>query len=163
MTDTRNNDIATIPRSEPTAVQSVNRPLSTADLASVEQPVQANDITQSPTQDQMRAEGGFPPRVPPMAMQNPADEKAPLFAHDRAQDFRSRWNTIQTGFVDEPRRTVEQADTLVAEVIQQLAKSFADERGKLEHDWSRGNDVSTEDLRLGLRRYRSFFDRLLTM
>ncbi|MGN6563642.1 MAG: hypothetical protein ACTHMU_13375, partial [Thermomicrobiales bacterium] len=91
------------------------------------------------------------------------DEAASLLAEDEAQDFRSRWDTVQTGFVDEPRRSVEQADALVAEVMQRLAKLFADERGSLEAQWGRGEDVSTEDLRVALRRYRAFFDRLLSV
>jgi hypothetical protein len=65
--------------------------------------------------------------------------------------------------VDEPRRSVEQADGLVAEVIKRLANSFADERAKLEGQWGRGDNVSTEDLRISLRRYRAFFDRLLNV
>jgi hypothetical protein len=75
--------------------------------------------------------------------------------------YRKRWETVQTGFVDEPRRAVEQADALVAEVIRELVGSFAEERGRLEAQWSKGNEASTEDLRVALRRYRSFFDRLL--
>ncbi|HEY7065082.1 MAG TPA: hypothetical protein VII06_26640 [Chloroflexota bacterium] len=92
------------------------------------------------------------------------DEKqaAALFSADETHRFRDRWDDVQTGFVDEPRRAVEQADQLVAEVMKRLAEIFAGERSKLEGQWSRGNDVSTEDLRLALRRYRSFFDRLLT-
>ena len=70
---------------------------------------------------------------------------------------------MQTGFVDEPRRSVEQADELVAEVIKDLASTFSDERTKLEHQWDQGDKVSTEDLRLVLRRYRSFFDRFLSI
>jgi hypothetical protein len=68
----------------------------------------------------------------------------------------------QTSFVDEPRRTVEEGDTLVAELMQRLANSFAEERQSLETQWDRGDDVSTEDLRVALQRYRSFFDRLLS-
>jgi len=86
-----------------------------------------------------------------------------LFPEKEGADFRNRWTEIQTGFVDEPRRAVEQADALVAEVIKRLANSFADERGKLESQWGRGDNVSTEDLRVSLRRYRSFFDRLLNV
>ncbi len=86
-----------------------------------------------------------------------------LFAGDQAQRFRSEWNDIQITFVDEPRGAVEKADGLVARVIQQLAQVFADERARLEGEWSRGGDVSTEDLRLALQRYRSFFDRLLSV
>jgi hypothetical protein len=70
---------------------------------------------------------------------------------------------VQSGFVDEPRHAVEQADGLVAETIKRLAEVFAEERSQLETQWSRGEDVSTEDLRLALRRYRSFFDRLLSV
>jgi len=94
-----------------------------------------------------------------------AEEAAgsPLFPEKDANDFRTRWTDIQTGFVDEPRRSVEQADALVAEVIKRLADSFAAERSKLEGQWGRGDDVSTEDLRVALRRYRSFFDRLLSV
>jgi hypothetical protein len=85
----------------------------------------------------------------------------PLFAADEAERFRTRWNEIQTSFVDEPRRCVEQADNLVAEAMKRLAEGFASQRSELEHQWDRGSDVSTEDLRQTLRRYRSFFDRLL--
>src|SRR5438874_8693470 len=88
---------------------------------------------------------------------------ATLFPEEETKDFRGRWTDIQTGFVDEPRRAVEQADALVAEVIKRLANSFAEERSKLEGQWGRGDDVSTEDLRVSLRRYRSFFDRLLSV
>jgi len=87
----------------------------------------------------------------------------PLFPSDQADSFKVRWMQIQSGFVDEPRKAVEQADQLIAEVMKALAGSFADERRDLEQQWDRGGDVSTEDLRLGLRRYRSFFDRLLSV
>ena len=76
-------------------------------------------------------------------------------------ELRERWGDIQTGFVDEPRRAVEEADALVAELMQRLAESFSRERQTLEEQWDRGDDVSTEDLRVALQRYRSFFDRLL--
>ena len=78
-------------------------------------------------------------------------------------DLRHRWDEIQTAFVDEPRQAVERADRLVAETITQLAESFATQRTNLEHQWDRGDEVSTEELRQLLRRYRSFFDRLLTV
>lgn len=76
--------------------------------------------------------------------------------------MRARWEAIQAGFVDEPRRAVEDADALVAQVIRQLAESFAAERARLEAQWSRGDQVSTEDLRVALQRYRSFFQDLLS-
>jgi hypothetical protein len=84
-----------------------------------------------------------------------------LFPENEAKDFHTRWTEIQTAFVDEPRRAVEQADSLVAEVIKRLANSFAEERSKLDGQWGRGDNVSTEDLRVALQRYRAFFDRLL--
>src|SRR6185295_16199833 len=76
-----------------------------------------------------------------------------LFPAGEATSFRARWTEAQTGFVDEPRTAVEQADGLVAEMMQRLAQVFADERSKLEVQWSRGDDISTEDLRVALRRY----------
>jgi hypothetical protein len=90
-------------------------------------------------------------------------EAAPLFSSSEANDLRARWDAIQVGFVDEPRRAVEQADKLVAGTMKRLAEIFADERSKLEGQWDQGENVSTEDLRLGLRRYRSFFSRLLSL
>jgi hypothetical protein len=84
-----------------------------------------------------------------------------LFPENESKDFHKRWTDIQTAFVDEPRRAVERADELVAEVIKRLADSFAQERSKLEGQWGRGDNVSTEDLRVALQRYRAFFDRLL--
>ena len=89
------------------------------------------------------------------------DDTPQLFERDESSGYQSRWETIQTNFVDDPRRTVEEADELVAEVMRQLAESFAAERERLEQQWGRGEDVSTEDLRIALQRYRSFFQRLL--
>jgi hypothetical protein len=92
-----------------------------------------------------------------------ADEaREPLLDTGQASSFTERWREIQVDFVDRPRESVEQADSLVAELMQRLASSFADERGRLEQQWEGGDDVSTEDLRVALTRYRSFFDRLLS-
>jgi len=87
----------------------------------------------------------------------------PLFDKGESEEFRSRWYAIQSGFVDEPRKAVQEADELVATVMKRLAEVFAGERERLERDWDQGDDVSTEDLRVALRRYRSFFDRLLAV
>jgi hypothetical protein len=97
------------------------------------------------------------------AAKGEAEAAASLFPTDQASGYRSRWQEIQTGFVDEPKAAVQEADTLVAEVMRQLARTFADERRQLEAQWSEGEEISTEDLRLALRRYRSFFDRLLSV
>jgi hypothetical protein len=77
--------------------------------------------------------------------------------------LRTRWKEIQTAFVDEPRKAVEQADGLVASAMKRLAEVFAQERSGLEQQWDRGDSVSTEDLRVALQRYRAFFDRLLSV
>lgn len=134
-----------------------DRELSTADLADAADRVARRD-----------ADSGLADRE--VAMSRGRDQ-APdaaadwtgtsLLADDIVSDLRDRWTDIQTGFVDEPRRAVEEADVLVAEAIKRLAESFADARSRLEQDWSRGADVSTEELRLALQRYRAFFGRLL--
>jgi hypothetical protein len=87
----------------------------------------------------------------------------PPFSESEMGEFRSQWSRIQTGFVDEPRRTVEDADKLVAAVMQHIAEVFANERSGLEKQWDRGDNVSTEDLRIALQRYRSFLERLLKL
>jgi len=87
----------------------------------------------------------------------------PLFADADSSGYRSRWLEVQSQFVDDPRQAVERADTLVAELMQKLAETFAAERSELEQEWDRGGKVSTEDLRVALQRYRSFFDRLLSL
>ncbi len=86
-----------------------------------------------------------------------------LFPDNEVRDMRSRWDKIQTGFVDEPRQAVKQADELVASAMKRIAEQFSQERSELEKQWDRGDDVSTEDLRVALQRYRGFFDRLLSV
>lgn len=88
--------------------------------------------------------------------------REPLFSGDDAERFRSRWQEVQANFVDEPRQAVQDADGLVAELMQRLAETFSEERSSLESQWDSGEDASTEDLRVALQRYRSFFDRLLS-
>jgi hypothetical protein len=90
-------------------------------------------------------------------------ELSPLFSDETERELRTQWHEIQTGFVDEPRRAVKQADELVARLMQQLAQGFSDQRNSLERQWERAEKISTEDLRLALRRYRSFFQRLLSI
>ena len=97
----------------------------------------------------------------PLSREPETATREPLLPGDQTGGFRERWHEIQAGFVDEPRTSVQQADQLVADLMQQLARSFAAEHGRLESQWDRGDDVSTEDLRVALTRYRSFFDRLL--
>jgi hypothetical protein len=84
-----------------------------------------------------------------------------LLPADRTSGYRERWEEIQSRFVDDPRSSVEQADKLVIEVVQDLQTTFGSERSALEDQWQRGDDIQTEDLRVALQRYRTFFDRLL--
>lgn len=90
-------------------------------------------------------------------------ERNPLFPEAELNGLRQQWQEAQTQFVDDPRTAVRRADELVASLMKRLAEIFAAEREKLERDWDKGEEVSTEDLRQALRRYRSFFDRLLTV
>ena len=87
----------------------------------------------------------------------------PLFPGAELETLRTRWKEVQTAFVDEPRKAVEQADGLVASAMKRLAEVFSEERSRLEKQWDRGDSVSTEDLRVALQRYRAFFDRLLSV
>lgn len=92
-----------------------------------------------------------------------SDRATPLFSGTEANGFNSRWDSVQVAFVDEPRQAVEKADELVASAMKRLAEVFAEERARLEEQWDRGDSVSTEDLRVALQRYRSFFRRLLAV
>lgn len=165
--------------------ESDNKQLSTADLAGrgerrrdPEQRMQPQSVAASGSrpdlQDERLRREGSPSSEPgehPLATARPTDfdspavpadgQPAPLFSESEVGGFHSRWSEIQLAFVDEPRQAVEDADNLVASVMKKLAEGFATERAGLEGQWDRGDSVSTEDLRVALQRYRSFFDRLL--
>jgi hypothetical protein len=85
----------------------------------------------------------------------------PLLPTADAGTFRERWYELQTAFVDDPREAVQEAHSLVGELMQSLSQTFAREREALEERWSGGGEPSTEDLRVALQRYRTFFERLL--
>jgi len=91
------------------------------------------------------------------------EQQAQLLEPGDRESMTARWRDVQADFVDHPRQAMQDADALVAGLMQQLAKTFADERSQLEAQWSRGDDVSTEDLRVSLQRYRAFFERLLSV
>jgi hypothetical protein len=119
------------------------------------------------TDDMARTRPVEPPREEALreevhALKDGKDHSA-LLAENVGSEFRTAWDKIQVSFVDEPRKAVEQADSLVAQVMQHIARTFSDERKNLEAQWSRGDDVSTEDLRIALQRYRTFFTRLLSV
>lgn len=153
------------------------RKLSTADLAT---PAARTDTGEGPLEHEVGPvvagpearrvatdDAGQPvPQLPPASPQQQRvedEEASALFADDECKGLWKRWDDIQAGFVDEPRKAVQDADSLVAETMQQLANMFARERNGLEQQWGRGDDVSTEDLRIAFRRYRSFFKRLLSV
>jgi hypothetical protein len=140
----------------------MNTALTTADLAAAEKATSVE-----------RDQRGEPKPRQTESAAAPADERrksaveddvlAPLFSPEMTKDFRSRWDVIQTGFVDDPKQAVRQGDELVAQVMQSLAESFSRERTKLEGQWDQPDEASTENLRVALRRYRSFFKRLLSL
>ena len=133
------------------------RELSTADLA---RPTEASDRAV----DNPREAG--PPPSPDLGYAHPdtgSNGRVMLFGHDESERLRTQWGDIQAGFVDAPRAAVERADALVAETMKRMAEMFATERANLEQQWDRGDNVTTEDLRVALQRYRAFFDRLLSV
>ena len=148
--------------------------LSTADIAT-QQPADTAPVDRrdrngidsagdaSPPDVQRSADVAAPTADPaPTGHAQNASTTGPLLATEHSEAFRARWTDVQTDFVDSPRKSVEKADALVAELMQHLAKTFADERGQLERQWDRGDDIATDDLRTAFQRYRSFFERLLS-
>ena len=130
--------------------------LGTRDLASAPESRREDEAPEPAERDRATATGA------PESGIGDESENTTLLPDDESEAFGRRWEELQTGFVDEPRRTVEEADALVASVMQRVAEGFAHERERLEEQWGRGEDVSTEDLRVALQRYRSFFRRLLS-
>jgi len=137
-----------------------DRRMSTADLADAARREHDGDEAQRARE---RERFGRPDGADRPGNGHAPDERVALFDDRELTDLRGRWDGIQGNFVDDPRHAVEEADALVAQTIQRLAESFANGRARLEQQWSRGDRVSTEDLRLALTRYRSFFQRLLAM
>ena len=130
-----------------------NEQITTADLAQGKRPVPAGEVRGPQAVGRERE----------LQPESRGNDATPLFPENELEGLRTRWKEIQTGFVDEPRKAVEQADGLVASAMKRLAEVFAEERSGLEQQWDRGDSVSTEDLRVALQRYRTFFDRLLSV
>lgn len=122
------------------------------------------DVVDTP-EEELENERPIEERIPENKTQTAThnDELVPLFEEDAARKFRSRWLAIQSKFVDDPGDSVKQADDLVADVIKNVTMNFANRRVSLEKQWNGGDNTSTEDLRIALKQYRSFFDRLLTL
>ncbi len=119
------------------------------------------DTPEDRAEDERRVEERVPENKTPRTAVK--EELESLFEKGEAEKFRSRWLDIQNRFVDDPRDSAKQADDLVADVIKSITMSFSDRRVALEKQWNSGSNVSTEDLRVAVKRYRSFFDRLLTL
>jgi len=122
------------------------------------------DVVDTP-EEELENEQHIEERIPENKTQTDTrnDELVPLFEEDAARKFRSRWLAIQSKFVDDPGDSVKQADDLVADVIKNVTMNFANRRVSLEKQWNGGDNTSTEELRVALKQYRSFFDRLLTL
>ena len=162
------NKLTTADIANPQRTTPLNANQNMPDL-SPEKPVSRQDNSPGFASGQSTTASGQPgaPVANPNPGAGPAGTKThqdagPLFAENELRDFRARWDQAQGAFVDEPRKAVEQADSLVASLVHHIAEQFANERAGLEKQWDRGDDVSTEDLRQALKRYRAFFDRLLS-
>lgn len=131
--------------------------ISTAALA------HADDVEQQGSTDTRAEERNGREAAAQSGQRSDTDERTALFSPEETNSLRGQWDSIQVGFVDEPRQAVERADQLVAGAMKRLAEMFAAERSRLEGQWDRGDSVSTEELRLALRRYRAFFGRLLSV
>jgi hypothetical protein len=137
--------------------------LSTADMVSAGQAPAPEETREERPTNVRHIERAAPAESAQRAGDGAPERPAALLPGEEASDLRGRWDTIQTGFVDEPRRAVQDADNLVAQTMKRVAEIFARERETLEQQWSEGHNVSTEDLRIAMKRYRSFFDRLLSV
>ncbi|WKG05364.1 hypothetical protein [Mycolicibacterium sp. HK-90] len=116
---------------------------------------QGTDVEPAPREAESPAPAG--------EARTPTEDNTLLFADEHRSGLHSRWNDVQAAFVDDPKAAVQKADNQVAEVVEELTASFADTRSRLEAQWARGEDASTEDLRVALQRYRDFFQRLLSV
>jgi hypothetical protein len=119
--------------------------------------------TRSDGRSDTRADGRSGPKPDDARPDGRSEKLDALFTPEATREFRSQWTDIQARFVDDPRQAVRDGDELVARVMKSLAESFASERNRVESQLRDGGDASTELLRVALRRYRSFFERLLTL
>ncbi|MBB5960012.1 hypothetical protein FHS29_006634 [Saccharothrix tamanrassetensis] len=144
------------PRTDEPAVDDRTYDEPTADQPTADQPTADEPVTGTPTADARTGSAQS-------ADQSPRSDDEPLFTSDEADGYQVEWRALQADFVDDPRDAVQRADELVAQVIQSLATTFSEHKRSLEGQWQEGGQADTEELRLALRRYRSFFDRLLSV
>lgn len=161
----------TIPTDQMIPDESTESPTSQSDSVQVETPpsaasvdppranVEPVELPDRPDEDNVPTAG-----QPQAAASGPdTATEISLFGETELSGFRSRWDDVQAAFVDDPRGCVQKADGLVAEVVDALTAGFSEARSRMEAQWTRGEEVSTEDLRLALKRYREFFQRLLAV
>ena len=140
-----------------------NTGLSTAALAHADEPIEQKLVERRDDGRDMSASVDNRVNATAQPSESETDGQEALFSQDESKELYAKWDAVQVGFVDEPRQAVERADSLVAGAMKRLAEIFAEERARLEGQWDRGDSVSTEELRLALRRYRAFFGRLLSI
>jgi hypothetical protein len=163
----------TPPVGEHTARDVSADPSAAADEASLPSsapsPVVGDEQTPSPSPDPANASGGAATgaEAPAAAEHASVDPESSteelLFADDELAELRGRWGAVQAAFVDDPKDCVQKADVLVSDLVEQLTTGFSHARSRLEEQWARGEEVSTEDLRVALMHYREFFERLLAV
>jgi hypothetical protein len=144
----------TQPQTQPLDVQ-------TRAASSVDPSVAGTEPPSSETPPAAQAEPAAPAQHAAVERESSTEEV--LFAEDELADMRSRWAGVQAAFVDDPKDCVQKADVLVSDLVDQLTAGFAHARSRLEEQWARGEEASTEDLRVALMHYREFFERLLAV
>jgi hypothetical protein len=130
----------------------------------VDVPVSDDAVNVPPTGGEERAQAPVAPTEPTdVTPERESSTEEVLFADADLTEMRGRWSAVQAAFVDDPKDCVQKADVLVSDLVEQLTSSFARARSSLEEQWARGEEASTEDLRLALMHYREFFERLLAV
>jgi hypothetical protein len=137
--------------------------------SSAPSPVVGDEQTPSPSPDPANASGGAatsaeaPAAAEHASVEPESSTEELLFADDELAELRGRWGAVQAAFVDDPKDCVQKADVLVSDLVEQLTTGFSHARSRLEEQWARGEEASTEDLRVALMHYREFFERLLAV
>jgi hypothetical protein len=145
---------------EPTAVDGTEQPTTTQ---SADHPVERPAERQDQATERIERSSERPPQPTASAEASATSDDRDLFADNELAGLRARWDNVQAGFVDDPKDCVQRADGLVSDVVEQLTMGFSQARSRLEEQWARGEEASTEDLRIALKRYREFFERLLAV
>jgi hypothetical protein len=157
---THNQQTGTAPASEHTEPAERTEPAVSAD------PTNASAAPADPStaSGESAPSGGPPaPSAEDSSVQRESSTEEVLFADDDLAELRARWASVQASFVDDPKDCVQTADVLVSDLVERLTNGFAHARSRLEEQWARGEEASTEDLRVALMHYREFFERLLAV